>query len=720
MPFFIDGNPTPSEVSEAINYILANLSSQTPPGQYVVNNDPTTGFISNTVGTLLQYQYRYLDVKYADNTAGLNFTDNPYGRLYFGIYNTDTVTESTNPAQYTWFQVTGGFGATKTLWVVTAGGRHATFAASQEAPDLNQNWRLVPVRSIDLDNPFQPFLQWMSIKFATDSIGTGFGDDPTDALFYGVATSETNTTSTTPSDYEWSPFDFGSTYQMYYRSFGGRNISLVPAENKPIGYIPYIYGTTLNLDVATLGAMNDLGIISSDPLIIESPYRYLLVLYGTSSTGGTTSTDPAGKTWYGLQPSDVIAIDSNPADYIWFSAGAILIDEVNLWVRTTGGNTVQVSLTIDAPDTTGWFNLSGQTVTLDPYIDVYQRSGLLVTSVTSPASGRIGYSNLGANGIVNLNLDPYGQGRDTGGYSFDPAGTSTIEVDEFGRIVQATPLDTVLYSTLQTLATSGQTAFTFSNTQADQILVFRNGSFLSPGTDFTRTSTTVTLASACALNDVIQMYYIRLIDATTSADKVPFVVQNQTLTYGQTDIVTTNLDGAEILIINGVLIVDSDYDYIGTNQGYQLFNPSVGGNCDIVVFALNNANVLIFSENYTQTNYANTSVVFPTQFYRNSHLMWFNGVLLKPGSDYTIPGTGTLSYTFTLIGALSFSGQPAQFIAFNKAGEASASSGGAAGVLGMDMPFELEYKPSMRELFADMQKQLETLKSEIEMLKGTK
>ena len=122
MPFLLDGNPTPSEISEAINYILANLSPQTPPGQYVVNNNPETGFISNSVGTLLQYQYRYLDVKYADNTAGLNFTDNPYGRLYFGIYNTDTVTESVDPNQYTWFQVTGGFGATKTLLVVTAGG----------------------------------------------------------------------------------------------------------------------------------------------------------------------------------------------------------------------------------------------------------------------------------------------------------------------------------------------------------------------------------------------------------------------------------------------------------------------------------------------------------------------------------------------------------------------------------------------------------------------
>jgi hypothetical protein len=444
------------------------------------------------------------------------------------------------------------------------------------------------------------------------------------------------------------------------------------------------------------------------------------VLYGTSSTGGTTSTDPSGKTWYGLQPSDVIAIDSNPADYVWFDAGGTLITDVNLWARTTGGNTVQLSLTIDAPDTTGWFNVSGQTVTNDPYIDVYLRSGVVVTSITSPTSGRIGYSNLGANGIVNLNLDPYGQGRDSGGYVFDPAGTATVTVDEFGRIVKADAVDTVLYSTLQTLATSGQTAFTFSNSQPDQIMVFRNGCFLKPGTDYTRTSTTVTLASACVLNDVIQMYYIRLIDAVTSADKVPFVTQNQTLTYGQTQIVTTNIDGAEVLFINGAMIVDADYDYIGTNQGYELFTPSVGGDCNIVVFAFNNANILIFSENYTQTNYANTSVVFPTQFYRNSHLMFFCGALLKPGTDYTIPGSSALSFVFTIIGALSFSGQSAQFIAFNKAGEASASSGGAAGVLGMDMPYQVEYKPSMRELFNDMQKQLESLKSEIEMLKGTK
>jgi hypothetical protein len=720
MPFALDGNPTIGEISEAINYLLANLGSGTPPGQYPVNNDPTTGFISNVVGTLIQYQYRYLDVKYADNPAGLNFTDNPYGRLYFGLYNSDTAIESVNPAQYTWFQITGGFGATKTLWVVTAGGRHATFAASEEAPDLNQNWRLVPLRSIDLDNPFQPFLQWMSIKFATDSVGTDFSDSPTDALFYGIYTSDTNTSSSDPLDYEWSPFDFGSTYQMFYRSFGGRNISLVPAENKPIGYIPYLYGTTLNLDVATLGAVDDLGIISTTPLIIESPFRYLLIRYGDDDIGTGLSSNPSGKTYFGLQPSDVIAIDDNPADYIWFAAGGTLVDDLNLWVRTTGGNTIQFNLSIDAPDVSGWVNQTAQTVTNNPAIDVYSRSGLLVTNITSPTSGRIGYSNLGANGIVNLNLDPYGQGRETGGYSFDPAGTSSIEVDEFGRIIQASAVDSVLYSTLQTFATAGQTAFSFSNAQPDQILVFRNGCFLDPNVDYTRTATTVTFTDACLLNDVIQMYYIRLIDAITSADKVPFVVQTETLGFGQTLIPSTNIDGAEVIFINGVLLVDSDYDYIGTNQGYELITPSVGGNCNIVVFAFNNANTLIFSENYTQTTFANSNVVFPTQFARNSHLMWLNGVLLKPGTDYTMSGVAELIFSYTLIGGLTFSGQPSQFISFKKSGEASASSLSSAAVLGMDMPFEIEHKPSMRELFSDMQKELERLKSEIDILKGLK
>jgi len=719
MAFAIDGDPSPSEVSGAINYILANLNNGTPPTSLTVSNNPTTGFISNSVGDIIQYQYRYLDIKYADNTAGLNFSDNPFGRLYFGIRNDDSSTESTNPVDYTWVQVTGGFGISNVLWITTSGGRHAAFAVSQEAPDANQNWRVVPARSIDLDNPFAVFNQYLVFKYADDSVGTGFSSLPTSKFFYGIYTSTDGSVSTNPLDYEWSPFAFGSTYLLYYRCYGGRNIDVLPSTYQPTGFIQY-KGEVLNLDVSTLGTTVAVGIISQTPLIVQSPYRYFLVRYANDLIGTGLTSSPAGKQFFGLQASDVLTLDNNPADYLWFDAGATFLTIINLWARTASGNTVQFSFTQDAPDTSGWQNVTLQTDVLDPYIDVYARSGQVVTNITSPTDGRLAYSSGGVNGIININLDTYGQGKNTGGFSINPLVTSSITVDSFGRVVQTGAVDQVRFSSMLTHATAGQTVFTFSNTQTDQILVFRNGSFLKPGTDFTRTTTTVTFASACALNDVVAIYYIRLIDGTTSADKVPFVVSNQTLTNGQTVISTSNIDGSEFLFLNGVLLVDSDYSYVGTNQGYVLTNPSVGGNLDIVVFAFNNANVLIFAENYTETNSGSTNVVFSTPFYRNSHLLWFNGALLRPGTDYTMPGSAALTYNYTIIGALSFSGQPSQFLSFNSSGEASASSLSSAAVLGMDYPVVIEQEPTINDMFKDMQKQINLLKKQIKQLKGSK
>jgi hypothetical protein len=287
-------------------------------------------------------------------------------------------------------------------------------------------------------------------------------------------------------------------------------------------------------------------------------------------------------------------------------------------------------------------------------------------------------------------------------------------------VQQIITLDQIRFSSMSTTASAGQTVFTFSNTQTDQILVFRNGCFLVPGSDYTRTTTTVTFASACALNDRVAIYYIRLIDAITSADKVPFTTTTVTLTNGQTDIIATNADGAEVLFLNGALVMDGDYSYRGTNQGYRLNTPSTGGTLTIVVFAFNNASTLIFSENYTTTTSASTNVVFPTQFYRNSHLIFFCGCLLRPGSDYTIPGAGSLSFNYTIVGALSFSGQPSQFLSFNSSGEASASSLSSAGVLGMDMPVVIDNPPTILDMFNSMKKEINKLKREVKLLKGKK
>lgn len=715
MPFLLDGNPTPSEISEAINYVLANLNPGVPPDAYPVSNNPTTGFVSNTIGDIIQYQYRYLDIKYADDIAGLNFSDNPYSRLYFGIRNSDQPTESTSPQEYTWFKVTDGFGINKVLWVAVTGGRHVAYAVSQDAPDANQNWQVAPVQAIDLDNPFKTYDQYMTVRFATNSVGAGFSDSPTNATFYGVATTTDGSSPTDPTVYAWSPFSFGTTYNLYYRSFGGRNINLLPSTYQPIGYIPYT-GLVINLDVPTAGAVNEIGIISQVPLIIQAPYRYLLVRYATDSTGSDITSDPTGNTYFGLQASDVLTLDNNPADYTWFAAGGTLLTDVNVWSRTTADNIVQFSLTLAAPDNSGWYNVCADTSTIDPYIDVYSRTGIVVTNLTSPTSGRLGYSQIGADGIINLNLDPYGQGSNTGGFSINPATTSSIVVDQFGRVQQAGALDQVRFSSMLTHATADQTVFSFSNAQPDQILVFRNGCYLTPATDYTRTSTDVTLASACVLNDVVAMYYVRLIDGGTSSDKVPFVTTTLTLSNGQTVIPSSYQDGSELLFINGALIVDTDYSYLGGNTGYLLNTPVIGGTCVIVSFAVNNGGVLIFGENYTTTLTGTTNMTFPTSFYRNSSLIWFNGMLMRPSTDYTVPGAGSLSYSYTSVGFASYSNQPSQFCTFNSSGEASSSSLSSAGVLGYDIPVEIEQPPTIAAMFAAMQARIDELEKKVERI----
>jgi hypothetical protein len=143
MPFFLDGNPTSSEVSEAVNYLLSNFTQ-------TVNADPGTGQVSGPTGEVTGYLYKYVSVKYADSFDGtVNFSNSPTGRLYYGIRNSDDSTESTNPADYLWTLVAGGFGTTKYLYYITTGGRQVQFAVATSTP--NTGWIIDPATAIDLD-----------------------------------------------------------------------------------------------------------------------------------------------------------------------------------------------------------------------------------------------------------------------------------------------------------------------------------------------------------------------------------------------------------------------------------------------------------------------------------------------------------------------------------------------------------------------------------------
>jgi len=143
MPFALSTEPSQSEVSDAVNYLLANFSPN-------LSADTGTGQIKGPVGEITGYLYKYMAVKYADSFDGsLNFSNSPTGRLYYGLRNNNDAAESSNPSDYVWYKATGGFGSLKFLWYIATGGRQIQFAVSTTSPDTG--WVQDSGGSIDLD-----------------------------------------------------------------------------------------------------------------------------------------------------------------------------------------------------------------------------------------------------------------------------------------------------------------------------------------------------------------------------------------------------------------------------------------------------------------------------------------------------------------------------------------------------------------------------------------
>ena len=143
MPYLLDNDPSSSELSEAVNYLLCNFDTS-------ISSDANTGEVKGPTGAILGYLYKYMAIKYADSFDGsVNFSNSPTNRGYFGIRNSNDLTESTNYTDYIWNKVTGGFGTTKFLYYLTTGGRQIQFSVATTAPD--GGWLVDPGTPIDLD-----------------------------------------------------------------------------------------------------------------------------------------------------------------------------------------------------------------------------------------------------------------------------------------------------------------------------------------------------------------------------------------------------------------------------------------------------------------------------------------------------------------------------------------------------------------------------------------
>ena len=202
MPFSISNKPDPSEVSDAVNYLLANFAQ-------VQAVNPNSGQITTSSFGVVGYLYKYLNVKYADSFDGqLNFSNSPTNRLYYGLRNNDSSVESTLYSDYVWTEVPGGFGTTKFFWYATSGGRQIQTTVATTAPAYE--WAVDPGTAIDLD-------------LVT-------------LVFIGVDSFSAGTTGFTPSTPTTGAVVLAGTLKI---ANGGTNSTSVPTA----GAVPYGTGT---------------------------------------------------------------------------------------------------------------------------------------------------------------------------------------------------------------------------------------------------------------------------------------------------------------------------------------------------------------------------------------------------------------------------------------------------------------------------------------------
>jgi len=101
-------------------------------------------------GSVTGYPYRYMHVKYADDNIGTGFSNSQTNKKFFGIYNSDLTTESTNPTDYSWIEVgNGGFNTINNMWYIVTTGRQLGYFVGSSSPGTL--YSIEPGSAIDLN-----------------------------------------------------------------------------------------------------------------------------------------------------------------------------------------------------------------------------------------------------------------------------------------------------------------------------------------------------------------------------------------------------------------------------------------------------------------------------------------------------------------------------------------------------------------------------------------
>lgn len=374
MPFFLDGNPTQGEISEAINYLLGN--SQLTTSTNIVN-----GQVTDASGNVVSYLYKYLYIKYADSFDGtVNFSNTPTSRQYYGLRNNDSSVESTNPADYIWYKVAGGFGTTKQIFYSVTGGRRIDLVVALGAP--SSLYQADSGAAIDLD------------------VISG-SDGASSRICYAKSTS--TSLASTPSTYQTSgPSGFppintwggSETWQAtppslavneaLFQSDGIYN----PMTNLTTWNVPYLS----NLKVGALSAITaNMGTLTAGEISVGSSPA----ISGTSMTGSGAHLYPDGRFITGNSTTNVVFDGSqmylNGFTYLLtssFSSGNVtssVLTFANFSVPKTGAVLFCFNGSITGlytKNTTG-LDITGGGILANCNLSIYDSTGAFYTSINS-------------------------------------------------------------------------------------------------------------------------------------------------------------------------------------------------------------------------------------------------------------------------------------------------------------------------------------------------
>jgi hypothetical protein len=275
--------------------------------------------------------------------------------------------------------------------------------------------------------------------------------------------------------------------------------------------------------------------------------QYLIVAYGDDLVGTGISSSPTGKNYYGLYNRTSTAFSTNPANYTWYLAQPTFGTANKLaYINRTGRKfsfgtapagyaaSTAAYVPLSTYDNSLWSALPDGT----NYIDLDVRTGQLTrTGTTSVGSGQIAITN-NPDGTMVGSLAQY---LNFGGATTYTSSVATLTIDIYGRVVGVVPPDSFYYTSQDFTATAGQTVFTPTARQAGYItgqdLVYRNGILLNT-TEYTETSTTVTMNTACVVGEFVAIVSFRSVAAADTYEDLGLVYSSGT---GTTTLTYTNL-----------------------------------------------------------------------------------------------------------------------------------------------------------------------------------